>query len=67
VPALLTSPFIDRPGAVAAEGVDAGIVAHYGDPFREQKLLEEGLATVDLGNTRLPREYRVLQRRSEEA
>jgi folate-binding protein YgfZ len=50
VPDVLTSPFLDRPGAVAGEGVDAGVVAHYGDPFREQKLLEEGLAATDLGN-----------------
>jgi tRNA-modifying protein YgfZ len=36
-------------GAVlVAEGLDAGVPAHYGDPVREQRLLEEGLAHVDL-------------------
>lgn len=36
------------PGAVPAEGVWASVAAHYGDPLREQKLLEDGLAAVDL-------------------
>lgn len=45
-----TSPLLDRPGAVAAEGHDAGVAAHYGDPVREQRLLDEGLAVVDLSN-----------------
>ena len=44
------SPLLGRPGAVAGEGVDAGIAAHYGDPLREQRLLVEGLAVVDLSN-----------------
>src|SRR3954463_2633085 len=44
------SPLLAGPGAVAAEGVDAGVAAHYGDPMREQRLLEEGLAVVDLSN-----------------
>lgn len=35
---------------MSAEGLDAGVPAHYGDPLREQKLLQEGLAVVDLGN-----------------
>lgn len=34
--------------AVMAEGLDAGVPAHYGDPLREQRLLEEGLGVVDL-------------------
>ena len=42
------SPLLARPGAVADHGVDAGAAAHYGDPMREQRLLEEGLAVVDL-------------------
>ncbi len=45
-----TSPLLSRPGAVAAEGPDAGVAAHYGDPLREQRLLEEGLAVVDLSH-----------------
>ncbi len=44
------SPVLSRPGAVAGEGVDAGVAAHYGDPLREQRLLREGLAAVDLSN-----------------
>ena len=33
---------------MAGEGVDAAVAAHYGDPLREQRLLVEGLAAVDL-------------------
>lgn len=44
------SPLLDRPGAVAGEGLDAGVAAHYGDPLREQRLLAEGLAVVDLSH-----------------
>ena len=44
------SPLLDRPGAVAGEGADAGVAAHYGDPVREQRLLSEGLAVVDLSH-----------------
>jgi folate-binding protein YgfZ len=44
------SPFLSRPGAVAGEGVDAAVAAHYGDPLREQRLLTEGLAAVDLSH-----------------
>jgi folate-binding protein YgfZ len=44
------SPLLSRPGAVAGEGVDAGVAAHYGNPLREQRLLVEGLAAVDLSH-----------------
>ncbi len=44
------SPLLSHAGAVAGEGADAGVAAHYGDPLREQRLLEEGLAVVDLSN-----------------
>jgi folate-binding protein YgfZ len=44
------TPLLGRPGAVAAEGQDAGVAAHYGDPMREQRLLNEGLAVVDLSH-----------------
>ncbi|CCH78236.1 conserved hypothetical protein [Nostocoides japonicum T1-X7] len=51
MPSLTTSsPFLQRPRAVEGEGVDAGVAAHYGDPLREQRLLTEGLAAVDLGH-----------------
>lgn len=46
----LSNPFLARAGAVAATGVDEGVVAHYGDPHREQRLLLEGLACVDLSH-----------------
>jgi folate-binding protein YgfZ len=35
---------------VAAEGPDAGVAWHYGDPVREQRLLEAGEAVVDLSH-----------------
>ncbi|AKT50299.1 CAF17-like 4Fe-4S cluster assembly/insertion protein YgfZ [Arsenicicoccus sp. oral taxon 190] len=44
------SPLLDRPGAVAGDREDAGVAAHYGDPMREQRLLVEGLAAVDLSH-----------------
>lgn len=44
------SPLLDRHGAVEGEGPDAGVAAHYGDPMREQRLLTEGLAVVDLSH-----------------
>ena len=44
------SPLLALPGAVAAEGVDAGTAWHYGDPTREQRLLEQGEAVVDLSH-----------------
>ncbi len=46
----MTSPLLDRPGAVAAEGIDAGVAAHYGDPYREQRRLAAGEAVVDLSH-----------------
>lgn len=44
------SPLLDLPGAVAADGVDTGVAAHYGDPFREQKTLLAGEGVVDLSH-----------------
>jgi folate-binding protein YgfZ len=35
---------------VAGEGVDAAVPWHYGEPSREQRLLAEGLAVVDLSH-----------------
>jgi len=35
---------------VAGQGVAAAVAAHYGDPLREQHLLVEGLAAVDLSH-----------------
>jgi tRNA-modifying protein YgfZ len=42
------SPLLSLPGAVEADGVDAGVAAHYGDPYREQKSLVAGTGFVDL-------------------
>jgi folate-binding protein YgfZ len=44
------SPLLELPGAVEAAGVDAGVAAHYGDPFREQKALLAGEGFVDLSH-----------------
>ncbi|KOG09725.1 MULTISPECIES: YgfZ/GcvT domain-containing protein [Streptomyces] len=45
-----TSPLLSLPGAVAAEGRDEGVAAHYGDLFREQRALAEGDGFVDLSH-----------------
>lgn len=44
------SPLLDLPGAVEAEAPDAGVAAHYGDPMREQRLLDAGDGVVDLSH-----------------
>lgn len=44
----LISPFLDRHGAVASDGPDAGLAAHYGQPVAEQRALDAGRAVVDL-------------------
>lgn len=43
----MTSVLLDRPGAVAGTGSDAGVAWHYGDPFREQRQLIEDGGVVD--------------------
>jgi tRNA-modifying protein YgfZ len=43
----MKSPLLDRPGAVPAEGPDAGVAAHYGDPFAEQRALARSAGVVD--------------------
>ncbi|KNC19956.1 aminomethyltransferase [Arthrobacter sp. RIT-PI-e] len=45
-----SSPLLARPGAVPGGGADALVASHYGDPFREQRLLAEGQAVVDLSS-----------------
>ncbi|MFI7586606.1 YgfZ/GcvT domain-containing protein [Spongisporangium articulatum] len=47
---LASSPLLNRAGAVPAEGADAGVAWHYGDPVREQRELEAGRARVDLSH-----------------
>jgi folate-binding protein YgfZ len=46
----MTSPLLSRPGAVQADPPDAGVAAHYGEPFREQRALVAGEASVDLSH-----------------
>jgi tRNA-modifying protein YgfZ len=49
-PGGVRSPLLDVAGAVEAEGPDAGVAWHYGDPVHEQRRLEAGEAAVDLSN-----------------
>ena len=41
---------LSRPGAVPADPPDAGVAAHYGDPYAEQRELAAGRALVDLSH-----------------
>ncbi|MGQ0463989.1 MAG: CAF17-like 4Fe-4S cluster assembly/insertion protein YgfZ [Sporichthyaceae bacterium] len=45
-----SSPLLAVRGAVAADGPDAGVPAHYGDPFTEQRSLARGSGAVDLSH-----------------
>ncbi len=45
-----SSPLLRSPGAVEADGLDAGVAAHYGDPLREQRVLLAGDGCVDLSH-----------------
>ena len=46
----MTSPLLGLPGAVAAEGVDHGVAAHYGSLYGEQATLARGEGFVDLSH-----------------
>ncbi|WP_405779297.1 YgfZ/GcvT domain-containing protein [Streptomyces sp. NBC_00859] len=46
----MKSPLLSLPGAVSAEGRDEGVAAHYGDLFREQRALADGVGLVDLSH-----------------
>ena len=46
----MTSPFLDLPGAVAANGVDAPVAGHYGSFNTEQRTLVGGDGFVDLSH-----------------
>ncbi|MFA1537679.1 CAF17-like 4Fe-4S cluster assembly/insertion protein YgfZ [Actinomadura monticuli] len=46
----MESPLLQSPGAVAADAPDQEVAAHYGDPSREQRALEDGTAFVDRSN-----------------
>lgn len=47
---LPVSPFLGLPAAVPADGLDAGVAAHYGNPMIEQRKLAGGQAIVDLSH-----------------
>ena len=44
------SPGVSLPAAVAAVGIDSGIAWHYGDPMREQRILETATGVIDRSN-----------------
>ena len=44
------SPLLDLPGAVAGNGIDAPVAAHYGSFLGEQRTLESGEGFVDLSH-----------------
>src|SRR3954453_4185183 len=46
----MRSPLLDLPGAVAADGVDRDVAAHYGSFNTEQRTLESGAGFVDLSH-----------------
>ena len=46
----MTSPLLDLPGAVAGNGIDAGVAAHYASFNSEQRTLEAGDGFVDLSH-----------------
>ncbi len=46
----MSSPLLDLPGAVAANGVDAAVAAHYGSFNTEQRALAAGEGFVDLSH-----------------
>jgi folate-binding protein YgfZ len=46
----MKSPLLSHPGAVAAEGIDEGVAAHYGDPYAEQRALAAAAGFVDRSN-----------------
>jgi tRNA-modifying protein YgfZ len=43
----MESPLLAFPGAVPGQGPDAGVPAHYGDPFAEQRGTVAGWGVVD--------------------
>ncbi|MDI6912385.1 folate-binding protein [Nocardioides sp.] len=46
----MRSPLLDLPGAVAGDGVDRDVAAHYGSFNNEQRTLEAGQGFVDLSH-----------------
>jgi tRNA-modifying protein YgfZ len=46
----VNSPLLSLPGAVEADGADAGVAAHYGDPYAEQRAVVRGWGVIDTSN-----------------
>jgi len=46
----VTSPLLDLPDAVAGDGIDAPVAAHYGSLYGEQRTLAAGEGFVDLSH-----------------
>jgi folate-binding protein YgfZ len=51
----MTSPLLHLPGAVAGNGIDAPVAAHYGSFNKEQRVLEDGDGFVDLSHREVVR------------
>jgi folate-binding protein YgfZ len=51
----MESPLLARAGAVPAEGIDAGVAAHYGDPYAEQRALTRAAGLVDRSHREIVR------------
>jgi len=51
----MQSPLLARTGAVPAQGIDAGVAAHYGDPYAEQRALARAAGLVDRSNREVVR------------
>ncbi|MGI8613913.1 MAG: folate-binding protein, partial [Nocardioidaceae bacterium] len=47
---MYASPLLSLSGAVQADGPDAGVAAHYGNPVAEQRRLQSGAGWVDLSH-----------------
>ena len=43
----MDSPLLNTPGAVPGDAPDAGVAAHYGNPYSEQRALAAGTGMVD--------------------
>jgi folate-binding protein YgfZ len=46
----MESPLLGQAGAAPADGPDAGVAAHYGDPYAEQRALAQAAGQVDRSN-----------------
>jgi tRNA-modifying protein YgfZ len=51
----MESPLLARTGAVPAQGIDAGVAAHYGDPYAEQRALTRAAGLVDRSHRQIVR------------